>query len=282
MTFKPSDVALPPAPRRRPPAWRHHAVLAAAALTACFAGTVPAEAAVTGTRNATSIARAMATSPSIVRSARFVKRPPRGIPAAVSTSKLVGFPRKGNSFAVLSSGNATRIDNENAEEDLSFNNGGFRYRGTRDTVVLRVDLQVPSYARCLSFSFRFLSEEYNEFIDTEFNDAFLAELDRNTWSGSGTQSAIVKAPNNFAFARNKRLITVNSTGDFNVTDSRARGTTYDAGTRRLRASRRITPGRHSVYFTIFDQGDRQYDSAVVLDALTAGRRLPCVAGASLD
>lgn len=282
MISKTSAAALPPVPRRHPPARRPRAVLAAAALAASLAGAVPAEAAVTGTRNATSLARAMATSPSIVRSARFVKLPPRGTPAAVSTSELVGFPRKGNSFAVLSSGNATRIDNENAEEDLSFNNGGVRYRGTRDTVVLRVDLQVPRNARCLSFTFRFLSEEYNEFVDTDFNDAFVAELDRNTWSGSGTQSAIVKAPNNFAFARSKRLITVNSTGDFNVTDGRARGTTYDAATRRLRASRRITPGRHSVYFSIFDQGDRQYDSAVVLDALAADRRMPCVAGASLD
>src|SRR5687767_5380372 len=180
-------------------------------------GAETAGAAVTGTRDAKRVARAMASEPSVVRGARFIKLPPRGRPAAISTTRLVGFPRSGNSFAVLSSGNATRIDNENAEEDLSFNNGGVRYRGTRDTVVLRVDLQVPSNARCLSVSFRFLSEEFNEFIDTDFNDAFVAELDRNTWSGSGTESAIVKAPNNFAFARENRLITVNSTGDFNVT-----------------------------------------------------------------
>ncbi len=259
-------------------------VLASAALAVVcsLAWTTTSGAAVVGTRDAERVAKAIATDPSVVRSARFVKRPPRGQPAAVSSTKLVGFPRAGRTFGVLSSGNATRIDNENAEDDLSFNNGGVRYRGTRDTVVLRVDLDVPRTARCLSFAFRFLSEEFNEFIDTDFNDAFLAELDRNTWSGSGTQSAIVNAPHNFAFARSNRLITVNSTGDFNVTNDRARGTTYDAGTRRLRASRRITPGRHSVYFSIFDQGDRQYDSSVVLDKLSVNRRTPCVSGASLD
>ena len=259
-------------------------VLASATLAAVFwlAGTTSSGAAVVSTRDAERVAKAMATDPSIVRGARFVKLPPRGHPAAVSSSKLVGFPRAGKTFGVLSSGRATWIDNDNDEDHLSANNGGVRYRGTRDTVILRVDLDVPRSARCLSFSFRFLSEEYNEFIDSDFNDAFLAELDRNSWSGSGTQSAIVDAPHNFAFARSNKLITVNSTGDFNVTNSRARGTTYDAGTRRLRASRRITPGRHSVYFSIFDQGDREYDSSVVLDALAVNRRTPCVSGARLD
>ncbi len=284
MTLKTSDASVMPALQRRRPsgARRHHSALAVLALGVGLAGAAPADAAVTATKNAKSVARAMATNPSIVRSARFIKRPPRGRPAAVSTTRLVGFPRAGNSFGVLSTGNATKLDNENAEVDLSHNNGGFPYRGTRDTVVLRVDLQVPANARCLSFSFRFLSEEFDEFIDTEFNDAFVAELDRNTWSGSGTQSAIVKAPHNFAFARNKKLITVNSTGNFNVTESRARNTTYDAATRRLRASRPITPGRHSVYFSIFDQGDREFDSSVVLDGLAANQRRPCVSGASLD
>ena len=220
-------------------------VLAPAAVAAVgwLAATAPAGAAVVvGTSDAKRVARAIATDPSVVRSASFTKLPPRGRPAAVSSTKLVGFPRAGRTFGVLSSGSATKIDNANAEPDLSFNNGGVRYRGTRDTVILRIDLQVPTSARCLSFSFRFLSEEYNEFIDTDFNDAFVAELDRNDWSGSGTQSGIVKAPHNFAFAGANRLITINSTGDFNVTNGRARGTTYDAGTRRLRASRRITPG----------------------------------------
>ena len=256
--------------------------LTALAAVCWLAGTATSGAAVVSTRNAERVAKAIATDPSVVRGARFVKLPPRGHPAAVSSSRLVGFPRAGKTFGVLSSGRATWIDNDNDEDNLSANNGGVRYRGTRDTVVLRVDLDVPRGARCLSFSFRFLSEEYNEFIDTDFNDAFVAELDRSTWSGSGTQSAIVEAPRNFAFARSNRLITVNSTGDFNVTNSRARGTTYDAATRRLRASRRITPGRHTVFFSIFDQGDREYDSSVVLDGLAVNRRTPCVSGASLD
>ena len=61
-----------------------------------------------------------------------------------------------------------------------------------------------------------------------------------------------------------------------------RGTTYDAATRILRASTRVNPGRHILYLSIFDQGDRDYDSAVFLDRLTIDRRSPCKSGAVPD
>lgn len=248
---------------------------------AVAATATPAPAAVTATRSADTIARAITEQSGLVRDARWVKLPPRGKPAAVSTERLVGFPRGDRRYAVLSSGDATRLDNPNDDEGSSANNGGFTYRGTRDTVVLRIDLNVPPQARCLSLSFRFLSEEFDEFVNSEFNDAFIAEFGRHSWR-SPPGSARISAPHNFAFDREKRLITINSTGDFSVTAERAGDTTYDAGTRRLRASRPVTPGRRSIYLSIFDQGDRQLDSTVLIDRLRADRRQPCVAGASLD
>lgn len=241
----------------------------------------PADAKVTATRSAKKIAQAIVTHRSQLAGARWVKLPPRGNPAAISTTPLVSFPRAGNSFGVLSSGDAALIDTPNDSDATSNDNGGLTYRGTRDTVTLRVDVNVPRGAKCLSFQFRFLSEEFPEFVGSDYNDAFLAELDRNDWSGHGG-SPKISAPHNFAFARHKHLISVNGTGDFAVTKARAGGTTYDAGTRRLRASHPVTPGRHSVYFTIFDQGDRDYDSSVVIDGLNANHRTPCTSGASLD
>ena len=242
-----------------------------------------ADAAVTSTRSASSVAKAIASKPSLVRSASWVNLPSKGKPAAISTTKLVGFPRSGNSFAVLSTGDATAIDDPNDEPDLSHANGPRSrvVRGTRDTVILKVNVNVPRGANCLSVRFRFLSEEFDEFVGEEFNDGFLTELGPSTWSSKKDDPAI-KAPNNFAFDREKKRITVNSTGDFSVTASRAKGTTYDAGTRRLRASAPVKPGRRTVHFSIFDQGDRQYDSTVVLDALNASRRVPCKGGALLD
>ena len=41
---------------------------------------------------------------------------------------------------------------------------------------------------------------------------------------------------------------------------------------KLRASTRITPGIHSLFLSIFDQGDREYDSAVFVDQLTIDHR----------
>lgn len=63
---------------------------------------------------------------------------------------------------------------------------------------------------------------------------------------------------------------------------RAKGTTYDGATRLLRASTRITPGRHHLYLSIFDQGDRSYDSAVFLDQLVVGQRQACRTGVRAD
>jgi hypothetical protein len=249
-----------------------------AALT--LAAAPAAGAAVKRTTSARSVARAIVERPAQLRGARWLKRPPRGDFAGVSSTHFVGFPRSGKTFGLLSSGNAGKIGAANGSGSLSTNNRGAKWRGTRDTVVLRVDLNVPASARCLSVRFRFLSDEFPEFAHSAYNDAFLAELDHSNWTAA-TGGSKIRAPRNFAFVRHHRLVSVNGAGDFAVTRDRARGTTYDAGTRRLRASIPVTPGHHSVYLTIFDQGDRQYDSTVVLDQLVANGRTPCVAGAAL-
>ncbi len=59
-------------------------------------------------------------------------------------------------------------------------------RGARDVVIMRIDLRVPKGHDCLSFDFRFLSEEFPEFVNDDFNDAFIAELGTSNWS-TGTK-----------------------------------------------------------------------------------------------
>ena len=118
----------------------------------------------------------------------------------VGTSALAGFPTDGSTFAILTNGSADAADGPNGNEDdlpdisddVSTNLGGATTRGGAfDATVLRVGVTVPAGANCLSVDFRFLSEEYPEFLQGMFNDSFLAELDPvspgSSWriSGSG-------------------------------------------------------------------------------------------------
>jgi hypothetical protein len=232
--------------------------------------------------SATPLARAMAGDPGIVRRAVFSAVPPSSKPAAVSTTKLGGFPRSGESFAILSTGNARIADDPNREPDAGSQSRGPSIRGARDVVIMRIDLDIPSDANCLSFNFRFLSEEYPEFVGDAYNDAFIAELDNSSWTAATKDDPTVRAPRNFARDRKGNPIRINRAGVETMRRRNARGTTYDGATRLLRASTPVTPGRHRLYLSIFDQGDRVYDSAVFLDNLRANSRRPCRSGLAVE
>jgi hypothetical protein len=230
--------------------------------------------------SATPLARAMEAERGLVRRAVFSALPPSSKPAAVSTTRLAGFPRRGDSFAILSTGNARYADDENNTPDRGAESRGPSVRGARDVVIMRLDLDVPRGVNCLSFDFRFVSEEFPEFVNDIFNDAFIAELGGSDWDASSKTDPTVRAPRNFAVDARGNPIRVNAIGSTSVTAFRARGTTYDAGTRALRASTRVEPGLRRLYLSIFDQGDRVYDSAVFLDNLRVARRERCRAGVS--
>ncbi len=204
-------------------------------------------------------------------SAAFATRPPYGPVAGISTKKLAGFPISGRSFLILGNGDVRSADNRNTSGDTSDSAGGPSIRGARDVTIFRINLRVPSGANCLRFRFKFLTEEFPEFVNQQYNDAFIAELDRTTWNTNTIGSPQISAPDNFAHDLKGNLISVNGVGDTSVSAFYSRGTTYDGATRRLRASTPITPGRHRLYLSIFDQGDRQYDSAVFIDRLGVDR-----------
>ncbi len=228
--------------------------------------------------SATPLARAMARDPKLVRGAVFSALPPGAKPAAVSTTKLGGFPTNGKSFAILSTGNAGLADRPNDSERSGSESGGPAIRGARDVAIMRVDLNVPKGANCLSFDFRFLTEEFPEFVGSDFNDAFIAELGISNWNASGKENPLVVSPRNFASDTKGSPIRVNATGVTGMTAFRAKGTTYDGATRRLRASTRVRSGLRRLYLSIFDQGDRVYDSAVFLDNLRTSTAKSCATG----
>ncbi len=244
-------------------------------------GKIVADAGQLSRMEATKIARTIA-GPKVVRSAAFAARPPYGRVAARSTKPLTGFPLSGSSYMILSNGNALFADDRNSGPAKGQNAGGPAIRGARDVTIFRMNIRVPKGRNCLDLRFRFLTEEFPEFVNEEFNDAFIAEVDQTTWDTRPVGDPTVEADRNFATDTKGNRISVNGVGDASVTKARAKGTTYDGATRRLRASTRITPGGHRLYLSIFDQGDRQYDSAVFVDRLSFRKAAVCENGAVSD
>jgi hypothetical protein len=239
-------------------------LLAVAVIVGTSAG-----AAITPSSSAADFAAAITSDPALVIGSSFVTKPPSGTPNAVSTTALTGFPTDGSSYAILTTGNATIADSPNSSGSAGADDGGPPVRGTTDfdVSILKIDLNVPAGANCLSFDFRFLTEEYPEYVGQAFNDAFIAELDTSNWSTSGSN---ISSPNNFAFDPSHNPISVNATGATTVNAANAAGTTYDGATPLLSALTPITPGHHSLFLSIFDQGDHDLDSAVFLDNLVVG------------
>jgi RTX calcium-binding nonapeptide repeat (4 copies) len=191
-------------------------------------------------------------------------------PTAIVDSSLAGLPFSGPTWGMLTSGNSTFADDPNSSGSTGQSNGGGdggHGPSFHDVVTLRVNLAVPANVNCLSVDFRFLSDEFPEFVGDSVNDAFVAELDVSDFSADSTQNNRVVAPHNFAFDGQGNVISINTTGATEMSAAAAAGTTYDGATPRLRAFTPITPGVHALYLSIFDQGDSIYDSAVFLDNL---------------
>jgi hypothetical protein len=209
--------------------------------------------------------------------------PPNGNPVSIWTSPLAFLPTNGTTFAILSSGDASSVAGSQ-DTGASASNGGGQVDGrgdpAQDVVVLKTDFDVPATANCVSIDFRFASEEFPEYIGGEFNDAFIAELDTSDWTTLGSE---ISAPHNFAFDPSHAVISVNASGVTSMTAGEGAGTIFDGATPLLRASTPVSPGPHSLYLSVFDQGDDILDSAAFVDnlRLTSESSASCVPGAVL-
>ncbi len=211
---------------------------AAVLLGLALVGFVPAAQAAISPAGALAIAQAIASPSANVTGASFVAQP-GGTPDGVSTTALTGFPTDGSSFGVLTSGNVGVVGSPATFANTNDGGGNVRGNTDLDVSILKIDLSVPSTANCLTFDFRFLSEEYPGYVATQFNDAFIAELDSSTWTTSGST---ITAPNNFAFDTSNNVVSINSTGLGGMSAARApaRPSTAARPTRRTSASPRPT------------------------------------------
>jgi uncharacterized repeat protein (TIGR01451 family) len=229
--------------------------------------------------SALTIAQSIASSSVTVTGASFAALPPNGTPNGISTSALGGFPLDGGDYGILTSGDVNSVDDPGTFADAD--DGGANVRGDTDldVSILKIDLSIPQGANCLSFNFKFLSEEFPVYVGSPYNDAFIAELDTSDWTTSGSA---ISAPHNFAFDASNEVVSINSTGLGGMTAANGAGTAFDgtttgpdadsngAATVLLGAATPVTSGAHSLYLSIFDQGDNALDSAVFLDNLRVG------------
>jgi hypothetical protein len=200
---------------------------------------------------------------------------------AVFNTALAGFPKGGDtSFAVMSTGDTASIPIPDSFANTAYPGGNIRGNSDYDVVILKIDFNVPAGINCLTFQFRFLSEEYPNFVGSQYNDAFIAELDTSDWT---TSDGTITAPNNFATVSGAN-VSVNSlpmsaaNGAGTAFDSAGFGSGGASTLGFLAAQSPLTPGSHSLYLSIFDQSDHILDSAVFLDDLILNNSTSCTRG----
>lgn len=208
----------------------------------------------------------------------------------------LGAPREGSTMAVLSTGLAiydpyqhqcpqsgTDFGGSGADPDP-----GASDHQAMDPSTLTLKVRVPSNARSFSFDFHFLTSEYPEYLDTEFNDTFWVTLSSKQFTG------------NISFDKNGTPIRLNAaffdvcdpsplkpkTQSFCTTGASALdGTGYykecsgkggwggppaaeanGGSTGWLTTTAPVEPGETiTLTFAIFDKGDGVLDSTVLID-----------------
>ncbi|MBI3957596.1 MAG: DUF4832 domain-containing protein [Chloroflexi bacterium] len=175
-----------------------------------------------------------------------------------------GFPITGGTYAVLSTGHAADAFLPNNEPNLSTTLTGLNNSQGNDLVQLRLTLAVPVGASEWAVDFKFLSEEYPEYVGSIYNDAFLIETPLSTFV---INAAEIDAPNNVALDPEGRQVTINSVGPGGMTAANAAATTYDGATGKLTAVAPIPTGASqiTIIFSVTDLGDSIYDTTVFLD-----------------
>ena len=134
---------------------------------------------------ATTIGGAIVADPALLAGASYVAVP-GGTPNGIANAPIDGFPTNGPTFGILTTGNVDFADDANSSGATGADLGGPTVRGNSDVdvTILKLDLNVPQGANCLTLDFKFFSEEYPEWLNSQYNDAFIAEYDASTWTTS--------------------------------------------------------------------------------------------------
>jgi hypothetical protein len=197
---------------------------------------------------------------------------------------LAGFPTNGPDYGLISTGNTNGANDPNAEENKTTDHlggsGGLdgldEVNQGQDLGGIEINFNAPSLpSPCLQVDVKFLSDEFDEFIGSTFNDFAVARLDNTsppTVSTGPSGFPEASAPGNFLLDPSGRPITVNGAylvGDYDGS------TTYDNATPKLTAQTPVTPGPRTLNFWVGDAGDSIYDTTLFVDNVRVIDQNPC-------
>jgi len=166
-----------------------------------------------------------------------------------------------------------------------------------DTIGVTLQIKVPSNALGFSFDFDFYSGEWPEYVCTEFNDSFVAWLQSTAWKGTNGNGDL-----NISFDAMGNAVSVNNgffehctpntqtgcsgtntqtaactggaselqgTGFYNMGTYCSGPSTGGGATGWLTTKAPVTGGETiTLQFIIWDTGDQNWDSSVLVDNLT--------------
>jgi hypothetical protein len=152
---------------------------------------------------------------------------------------------------------------------------------TNDVVVFQFDATLDPLATVLTIDYQFMSDEYNEWVCSTFNDIFGYFISGPGITGTqnialvpGTSNPVTIASinNGTVGANGTAANCVDLTQSALFTDNTAGGITmeYDGLTNKLRATATgLTPGAtYTIKFAIADSGDGAFDSAILIDVIS--------------
>jgi hypothetical protein len=182
----------------------------------------------------------------------------------VFTSELGEFPIEKSSFAAISTGQAASASLSNSSKSLSYVLSGLNNSRGDDLVQLTVTLTVPAGARFWSVDWKFLSEEYPEYVGSPYNDAFFIET---PGTAIVINQNVATSQNNVALDPFGSRVSINTTGATGMTAANADYTTYDGATSIVTTIGEIPVGASqiTIVFSVTDLGDSIYDTTVFLD-----------------
>jgi hypothetical protein len=240
-----------------------------------------------GSRDPLTVAKAMFADPSQVTAAILGTDGVDDSSAsglASSPGAMAGFPTNGPDYGMISSGNTNGANDPNAEENKTTDDdsmpfgslSGLNTNEGNDLSGIEINFNAPSVASpCLQVDVKFLSDEFDEFIGSQFNDFAVGRLDNTsppTVMTGASGFPEVTAPGNFLLDPSGSPITVNGAylvGDYD------HSTTYDNATPKLTAQTAVTAGGHKLNFWVGDAGDSIYDTTTFIDNVRVIDLSPC-------